>query len=41
VLCSRATDAAGNSQPLETAWNLKGYANNEVDRIAVTVAPDA
>ena len=41
VLCSRATDSAGNVQPLETAWNLKGYANNEVDRIAVTVGPAA
>jgi hypothetical protein len=39
VLCSRATDAAGNSQPLEPAWNLKGYANNAVERIPVTVGP--
>jgi DMSO/TMAO reductase YedYZ molybdopterin-dependent catalytic subunit len=38
VLCSRATDAAGNAQPLETPWNLKGYANNAVERIPVTVA---
>jgi len=38
VLCSRATDAAGNSQPLEAAWNLKGYANNAVERIPVVVA---
>jgi sulfane dehydrogenase subunit SoxC len=38
-LCSRATDTAGNVQPLEPAWNLKGYANNAVERIAVTVAP--
>jgi sulfane dehydrogenase subunit SoxC len=37
VLCSRATDAAGNSQPLEPAWNLKGYANNAVERIPVQV----
>jgi sulfane dehydrogenase subunit SoxC len=34
-LCSRATDAAGHTQPLEPDWNLKGYANNAVDRIAV------
>ena len=37
VLCSRATDGSGRVQPLETAWNLKGYANNAVDRIPVTV----
>jgi hypothetical protein len=37
VLCSRATDAAGNTQPLEAPWNLKGYANNAVERIAVVV----
>jgi sulfane dehydrogenase subunit SoxC len=36
-LCSRATDAAGNTQPLDPAWNLKGYANNAVERVAVTV----
>jgi DMSO/TMAO reductase YedYZ molybdopterin-dependent catalytic subunit len=37
VISSRATDAAGNAQPLEPPWNLKGYANNEVERIPVTV----
>jgi sulfane dehydrogenase subunit SoxC len=35
VLSSRATDAAGNTQPLETPWNLKGYTNNAVERIRV------
>jgi sulfane dehydrogenase subunit SoxC len=39
VLSSRATDAAGNTQPLEPPWNLKGYANNAVERITVQVAP--
>jgi len=39
VLSSRATDAAGNTQPLEPPWNLKGYANNAVERIVVAVAP--
>jgi DMSO/TMAO reductase YedYZ molybdopterin-dependent catalytic subunit len=34
-LCCRATDAAGNAQPLEPEWNLKGYANNAVERMAV------
>ncbi len=38
VISSRATDSAGNTQPLEPPWNLKGYANNAVERIAVTVA---
>ena len=38
VLSSRATDAAGNTQPLEPLWNLKGYANNAVERIPVVVA---
>jgi sulfane dehydrogenase subunit SoxC len=38
VLSSRATDAAGNTQPLEVPWNLKGYANNAVERIRVVVS---
>jgi sulfane dehydrogenase subunit SoxC len=38
VLCSRATDAAGNVQPLDPPWNLKGYANNAVERVRVRVA---
>jgi hypothetical protein len=37
VICSRATDAAGNTQPLDPPWNLKGFANNEVERLHVTV----
>jgi DMSO/TMAO reductase YedYZ molybdopterin-dependent catalytic subunit len=37
VISSRATDAAGNEQPIEQPWNLKGYVNNEVERIPVTV----
>lgn len=36
-LCCRATDAAGNTQPLEAPWNLGGYANNEVHRVRVSV----
>jgi DMSO/TMAO reductase YedYZ molybdopterin-dependent catalytic subunit len=35
VISSRATDSAGNTQPLEPSWNLKGYANNAVERIQV------
>jgi sulfane dehydrogenase subunit SoxC len=37
VLCSRATDTAGNTQPLEPRWNLKGYENNAVERIGLVV----
>ena len=37
-VCCRAVDVGGNEQPLEPAWNLGGYANNEVQRLAVTVA---
>jgi sulfane dehydrogenase subunit SoxC len=39
VLSSRASDSAGNTQPLDPRWNLKGFANNAVERIAVLVAP--
>jgi sulfane dehydrogenase subunit SoxC len=40
-LCCRATDSAGNTQPLDTPWNLGGYANNAVQRIRVTVREPA
>jgi sulfane dehydrogenase subunit SoxC len=36
-LCCRARDAVGNEQPLEPQWNLGGYANNAVQRVAATV----
>lgn len=36
-LCSRATDAAGNTQPLDQPWNLGGFANTSVQRISVEV----
>jgi sulfane dehydrogenase subunit SoxC len=38
VISSRATDAAGKTQPFEPPWNLKGYANNAVERIPVVIA---
>ncbi len=36
-LCCRALDSAGNQQPSSTRWNTKGYVNNEVQRVPVTV----
>lgn len=40
-LCCRATDRAGNTQPLRAGWNHGGYANNGVHRVRVLVAPSA
>jgi sulfane dehydrogenase subunit SoxC len=37
VLCCRATDSSGATQPLEPRWNAGGYANNAVQRVPVTV----
>jgi hypothetical protein len=38
-LCVRATDAAGNRQPVDNgdAWNLGGYGVNVVQRVPVLV----
>ena len=36
-LWCRAQDAAGNGQPDTADWNVKGYANNEVQSVPVTV----
>ena len=36
-LCCRATDAAGNVQPLSAPWNAHGVCNNQVQRIKVLV----
>jgi sulfane dehydrogenase subunit SoxC len=36
-LCCRATDEAGNTQPLEPEWNTGGYLNNAVQRVPVRV----
>jgi DMSO/TMAO reductase YedYZ molybdopterin-dependent catalytic subunit len=38
VVCCRATDASGATQPLVPPWNVGGYANNTVQRTTVTVA---
>jgi len=37
VLSCRATDAAGNAQPLEQPWNIQGMGNNAVQSVPVTV----
>jgi sulfane dehydrogenase subunit SoxC len=36
-LLARATDDAGNRQPVDPPWNLHGFANNMAQRVAVTV----
>jgi sulfane dehydrogenase subunit SoxC len=38
VLCCRTRDATGAEQPLDPPWNVGGYVNNAVQRVAVTVA---
>jgi DMSO/TMAO reductase YedYZ molybdopterin-dependent catalytic subunit len=40
-LCARATDAAGNAQPIEQRWNLEGVENNAVQRVRVVVGEPA
>ena len=37
VLSCRARDEAGNVQPPSREWNVGGYANNDVQRVVVTV----
>jgi DMSO/TMAO reductase YedYZ molybdopterin-dependent catalytic subunit len=36
TLLARATDAAGNTQPLDPLPNVRGYGNNSVQRVRVT-----
>jgi DMSO/TMAO reductase YedYZ molybdopterin-dependent catalytic subunit len=38
-ILARATDAAGNVQPLVAPWNVLGYGNNAVQRVRVIVDP--
>ncbi|HYO29499.1 MAG TPA: sulfite oxidase [Thermomicrobiales bacterium] len=38
VLQSRAVDQRGLTQPVETEWNAKGYLQNSIYRVPVTVA---
>ena len=37
VLACRARDEAGNEQAAEPRWNVGGYANNEPQRVVVTI----
>lgn len=37
VFMARATDVAGNCQPMQSPWNFRGYANNSIHRIAIEV----
>ena len=37
VLACRATDANGNTQPLEPRWDTGGFGNNVVQRVRVWV----
>jgi len=37
ILSCRATDANGNTQPLEPFWNVQGMGNNYVQTVPVTV----
>ena len=36
-IAARATDEAGNTQPMTPPWNQRGFANNAVHRIQVTI----
>jgi hypothetical protein len=40
VLSARATDGAGNVQPLDQPWNRGGFANNLVQRVHVVCIED-
>ncbi len=37
ILCCRAADSAGRTQPIEPAWNPSGYLWNGIERIGLTV----
>lgn len=37
-IVARATDSSGDTQPLESRWNVNGYANNVVHRTRVEVS---
>jgi hypothetical protein len=37
VLCCRATDTGGRTQPAEAEWNYDGFCNNVVQRVRTVV----
>jgi DMSO/TMAO reductase YedYZ molybdopterin-dependent catalytic subunit len=37
VLCVRATDSEGRTQPMQQQWNVGGYGNNSIQRVNVIV----
>jgi hypothetical protein len=37
TLSSRATDQAGNTQSLESVWNMEGMMNNAIQQLEVIV----
>ena len=41
TIMSRATDSAGNMQPIVAAWNPSGYLYNAIDRVGITVEKSA
>ena len=38
VLCCRATDSAGQTQPATPEWNYDGFCNNVIQRVRVVVS---
>jgi DMSO/TMAO reductase YedYZ molybdopterin-dependent catalytic subunit len=41
LLCARATDAAGQTQPVVAPWNRLGYVNNAIQTVGVRVTREA
>jgi hypothetical protein len=37
LIRARATDAAGNVQPVQARWNFRGFANNSIHAVPVIV----
>jgi DMSO/TMAO reductase YedYZ molybdopterin-dependent catalytic subunit len=37
TIIARATDEAGNVQPLQPVWNARGYGNNSAHRVHITI----